>query len=119
MPLLNIMWLFVYGFFIAMLRIEQLQRSRQYQHLATLLLTAHSFNSMTLIDIMMFAARTLAILVLKVHPCLLTDRRVLLEDSCTCKSLISFVRIVYETFNSSSYSDGESSNSILRARDPV
>jgi hypothetical protein len=110
------------AFLIAILRIEQLRRSRQYQHLANLLLTAHSFNSMSLIDVMTFAAQTSAILVLKVRPCLLTDRRVLLVDSCTRKSLIPFVRIVYEAFNSSSYSyssDGESSNSRLGTRDPV
>jgi hypothetical protein len=107
------------AFLTAILRTEQLQRSQQYQHLANLLLTAHSFNSMLSIDIMMFAVQTSAILVLKVPPFLLMDRRVLLVDSCTCKSLIPFVRIVYEAFNSSSDSDGESSNSGLGVRDQV
>jgi hypothetical protein len=104
---------------MAILRTEELQRSQQYQHLANLLVTAHSFNSMSLTDIMTFAARTSAILALKFCPFLSTDRRVLLVDSCNRKSLIPFVRIVYEAYNSSSDSDGVSSNSGLGARDPV
>ena len=68
---------------------------------------------------MTFAARTSAIVVLKVHPFLSTDRKGLLVDSCTHNSLIPFVKIVYEAFYSSSDSDGESSNSRLGARDPV
>ncbi len=119
MPLLHIVWLFVYGFFDSNLRIEQLRRFQQYQNLADLLLTAHSFNLISPIDNMAFAAQTSAILVLKVLSCLLMDMRVLLVDCCTHKSLIPFVRIVYESFTSSSYSNGGSSNSRLGARDPV
>ncbi len=87
------------AFLIAILRIKHLQRSGQYHNLANLLLTAQSCNSMSSIEKVTLAARTSAILVLKVCPCLLTNRRVLLIDSCTRKSLIAFVRIVYETFN--------------------
>ena len=74
---------------------------------------------------MTFNAPTSAILVLMVRPSLLTKWRVLLVDSCTRKSLIPFVRTVYENFKSSSdsdgssSSDGESSNTRLGARDSV
>ena len=95
------------AFFIAILRIEHLQRSGQYHNLANLLLIAQSCNSMSTIEKVTFAARTSAILVLKVHPCLLTNMRVLLVDSCTRKSLIPFVRIVYDFFKSSSDSSEE------------
>jgi hypothetical protein len=94
------------AFLIAILRIDQLRRSQQYQNLANLLLTAHSCNSMSSIVKTAFFAQTSAILVLKVHPCLLTERRVLLVDSCTRKPLIPFVRIVYEAFTSSACSNG-------------
>ena len=90
LPLMYTMWWFVYGFFDS--NFEWLQRSWQYQYLANLLLIAHSYNSISSSDKVTFAARTSAILVLKVHPLLSMNWRVFLVDSWSRNSLIPFMR---------------------------
>jgi hypothetical protein len=75
-----------------------------------LLLIAHSYNSISSSGKVTFAARTSAILVLKVHPLLSMNWRGFLVDSCTHNSLIPFARIVYVSLYSTSDSDNEPNN---------